>query len=295
MERLTSRQPATFSTEWDGKTSATAKTTLHVITVAVSDYPADSGYQRLPYAEASAREFATLFDPRKAGRNGLYAHVRIWEGLFGPKADREGVRRRLAEVVSTAGEDDVVLLYLAGHGAVPEEREMFYWIPFDGRGDNEGELRRTGLSTALLAEWLRGLRARRVLLVLDACQSGGAVEALRKIGEIKARIEQHRQQQHPLPAARFIRGVGIYLVAATMPLSYAVQLPTQGHSILLEAFGAAIHQDHGIPSVRDLVNRLRDQVPNISEKLIPGFRQVPLVNSIGLDFPLLLPAASPAE
>jgi hypothetical protein len=53
----------------------------------------------------------------------------------------------------------------------------------------------------------------------------GAVEALSKIGEVKARAEQRRKAQaNGVPSEI---GIGVHVIAATMPLSYAVQLGSE--------------------------------------------------------------------
>src|SRR4051794_13721332 len=91
------------------------------------------------------------------------------------RATRDAVQQRLAEMIRAIRENDVVLLYFAGHGVVPSGQEMFYFVPVDSRAT---DLRRTGVSTAVLADDIRGLDARRVVLFIDACQSGGAVEPL---------------------------------------------------------------------------------------------------------------------
>ena len=64
----------------------------------------------------------------------------------------------------------MVLLYLAGHGKVAVGEEMFDFVPVDGRDAN---LRDTAINTAMIAEALRNLPARRIVLIVDACQSGG--------------------------------------------------------------------------------------------------------------------------
>jgi hypothetical protein len=64
-------------------------------------------------------------------------------------------------------EDDVVLLFFSGHGRVPPGQEMFYYIPFLRATEDTGSLvdppdeRETGVSTAMLAEAIRNLPARK--------------------------------------------------------------------------------------------------------------------------------------
>jgi Caspase domain len=188
---------------------------------------------------------------------------------------------------------------LAGWSAIwklaPIGDEMFYFIPVDGA---DQDLRDTGLSTAMIAELLRDLQARRIVLILDTCQSGGAIEALSKIGSVKMQSEQ--RQVHPDGHdSAASRAVGIHLIAAALPLNYALG-SAEGQSALAQTLLNAFRNTPGVLTVEQLSEFVREQLPVSSEHLIPGFRQVPLIASIGFDFALTgsysaptIPASSP--
>jgi uncharacterized caspase-like protein len=204
----------------------------------------------------------------------------VWPGLYDSAATRDGIRQKLAEMAKGMNENDVVVLYLAGHGSVVPGEEMFYYVQVDGR---EAEMRKTGLSTAMLAEALRNMPARRIVLVIDACQSGGAVEALSRIGEAKARMEQRMLKLATRPAP-VESGVGVHVIAATLPLAYAVELQS-GPSALSATLLEALKNGPGPPTIGHVIDYVRRQLPDASEESV-GFRQVPLVRSTGLDFVL---------
>jgi WD40 repeat protein len=271
-------KPEVFRTSWDGKSSATSESTLHVWTVAVEDYPAGSGFDPLPYTVGSAKAIEGFFLRQETSAKKPYARVRVWPSLYDAAATRESIRNRLTEMANAMNEDDVALLYVAGHGAVVPGQEMFYFVPADGKGT---DIRGTGLNTAMLAEALRNMPARRIVLIIDACQSGGAVEALNKIGEVKARVEQAAQLKSN--GARHQQGVGVHIIAATLPLSYAAGLKADQSALaatLLDALNGA-----GGASVKAAVEYLKKELPERSERAIQ-FRQVPLTSSVGLDFAL---------
>src|ERR1019366_8060173 len=81
----------------------------------------------------------------------------------------------------------------------------------------------TGFSAANLADVLRELRSHRVLLVVDACQAGASIEALERSAYAKAQAEERMARTEP-PGTNHEHHVGVHLLAATMPLSYAVQV-----------------------------------------------------------------------
>jgi hypothetical protein len=254
----------------DGPSTDTRGATLHVFTVGVTAYPATAGLSSLPYAVPSAQAVEAAFRTVHTGGDS-YAAVRVWDGLFDAGATRQHIRERLRAMSEAVKPDDVVVLYLAGHGRVALGEEMFYFLPVDGR---ENALRDTAVNTAILAEALRNLPAGRVMLFLDACQSGGAIEALEKIAAIKTRVHTQRANR---PA-----GVGVYVVAATLPLSYAVGLG-EHRSALASTLLTALSGD--APTARSVVTFVEQQLPVASEAATQ-FRQVPLVTAIGLNFPL---------
>jgi hypothetical protein len=79
--------------------------------------------------------------------------------------------------------------------------------------------------------------------------------------------------------------VGIHLIAATLPLSYAVGL-RDGESVLTGALLKDLKEQSGTTTANQLSDYLQHQMPMISESVTHGFRQVPLIESIGLDFPV---------
>jgi WD40 repeat protein len=274
---LSPRTTAEPASPWDGKMSAVDRSVLHVMTIGVGSYPGNSGFDPLPYAAPSAKALRDFFVRQNMQPGRGYASIRIWPGLYDQEATQEAIRRRLRQIAQTASDNDVVLLYLGGHGLVTPREEMFYFVPSDG---SEQAIRQTGFSTAMLAEDLRGFAARRLVLVIDTCQSGGAVEALRKIGEAKAR--QAVRYARLDPTARASQGIGVHIIAAALPLAYAVQVK-EDRSALVATILDALQRGPSLTSVGSLVQRVKTALPAASEKAV-GFRQVPLTDSVGLDF-----------
>lgn len=271
-------KPTAFTTPWDGRASDTSHSKLHVFTVGVSQYPPESGFDPLPYATGSAKAIEDFFATEGNNAKKPYASMKVWHGLYDADATLSAIRKNLAEMSDAMSEDDVVLLYLAGHGAVVTGQEMFYFVPSDASDD---EMRSTGLNTAMLAEALRNMPARRIVLIIDACQSGGAVEALSKIGEVKARVEQERAQIEEKASHQHEHSVGVHIIAATLPLSYAAGLKT-GESALAATLLEALRSP-GSLSIQTVIESLKKQLPDESFRTT-RFRQVPMTSSIGTDF-----------
>jgi uncharacterized caspase-like protein len=185
----------------------------------------------LPWAATSAKSIESFYRKQQGGAGKPYAAVTVWDGLYDGDATATRIRQRLlGEIAHTAKPDDVLVVYFAGHGVVVPGSEMFYFMPSDIRKDH---LEQTGISAAMLAEDLRFLPFRRVLLIIDSCQAGGSLDALQKIANVRAQVEKNRIQFHAVGQGEEA-GVGIHIISTTLPLSYAVGSP-DGRSVFADA------------------------------------------------------------
>ncbi len=122
----------------------------------------------------SAREIALALGIPKSG---------IRE-LFNQQATKAGITAALTALVRETPEDGVVLVYFSGHGT--------RWARGDGRGCVEGLLtwdRRTIVNSEF-AELVRplGAKADKVLIMFDACHSGGVGVQTRSLGDAGAEL-----------------------------------------------------------------------------------------------------------
>ena len=69
-----------------------------------------------------------------------------------------------------------------------------------------------------------------------------------------------------------------------MPLAYAVHTQPD-RSALAETLLRALDQSGGDATVKQIIQYLRVSLPEAAEKAV-GYRQTPLVNSVGVDFAL---------
>lgn len=138
------------------------------VVVGVSEY-ADSQIPSLRYAAADARAFHDWLVSPDGGR---YAQARVRLLL-----DREATAARMKDALYNwlrqAIEEDVVIIYFAGHGSPdsPDTPQNLYLLPHDTKYES---IAATGfpmwdIETALR----RFIRAKRVVVIADACHSGG--------------------------------------------------------------------------------------------------------------------------
>lgn len=136
---------------------------LHVLSVGVGDYR-DPDISRLRYPAKDARD---LIQVLQGQRDGLYREVRV-HLLSEADATRPQILAALQTLATTVEEDDMAVLFLAGHGTNDADG-AYYFLPYDARSDHT-----TMLSGADLQTQLHQIRG-RVVLLLDTCHSGNVL------------------------------------------------------------------------------------------------------------------------
>lgn len=128
----------------------------------------DGGLTDLAYADADARALRDFLQRREGGG---FAPSDIYY-LENEQATVEAVRAGLRRFLAQAGANDLVLLFLAGHGGPdPYAPQNLYYVLHDSK---VADLANTALPMTELQETLEhGLRAQRVLVFIDTCHSAG--------------------------------------------------------------------------------------------------------------------------
>jgi WD40 repeat protein len=135
---------------------------LHVVCVGVSDYPNLPMGWNLEFCHTDAKALKTVLE----GQTGkMFRNVQTVLAL-NSEATVGAVTRALSGL-QAIGEDDVAVIFLAGHG-VRDENGTFYFLTTNGALD---DLEKGGISWHLLRDALAGVKG-RVVLFLDACHSG---------------------------------------------------------------------------------------------------------------------------
>ena len=125
--------------------------------------------------------------------------------------------------------EDLVLIYFAGHGTARGDR--YYLIPHDiGDGGNQGALNESHVQTILerslsdkeLEASFEKIDAGDVVLIIDACESGQALES----------EEPRRGPLNSRGLAQLAYEKGMYILAAAQAYESAVELDNLGHGLL---------------------------------------------------------------
>jgi hypothetical protein len=139
-----------------------------VVIIGISNY-SDSRIPSLRYAERDATSLYSWFISPNGGR---YAPSRV-KLLVGKDASLIGIKTTLFSWLQKALPEDLVTIYFAGHGAPasPDSPENLFLLPYDCDYNNIAATAfpMWDVETALK----RFIRAKKVVVIADACHSGG--------------------------------------------------------------------------------------------------------------------------
>ncbi|HEX8180793.1 MAG TPA: PQQ-binding-like beta-propeller repeat protein, partial [Pyrinomonadaceae bacterium] len=220
--------------------------TLYVVAIGVNKYANPAFNLRYAVADADA------FGQELARQQGLIGHYQqtVVVSLLDAEATKANILlaiKRLVEIESQAlptdapqqlarlkyaNPEDGVAIYFAGHGTAQGQR--FYLIPHDlGYTGKFNALDAEGLQTLLthsvsdreLEQAFERLNAGQLLLVLDACNSGQALEA----------EEKRRGPMNSKGLAQLAYEKGMYILTAAESFQAAQEASQVGHGLLTYA------------------------------------------------------------
>jgi uncharacterized caspase-like protein len=250
------------------------------VVIGVSEYK-DSRIAGLRYAAADARSFKDWLVSQKGGR---YAPSRV-KLFLDSSSTAQNIRNALFTWLGQALEEDTVVIYFAGHGSPqsPDYPQNLFLLPYDAQYD---DVATTGfpmwdIETALK----RFIKARKVVVIADACHSGGVgrpfdiarrgargiavvnpissgIQSLSKVGEGIAVISASDDKQFSQEGKQWGGGHGVFTHFLLKGLQGAADYNKDGHITLGEL----------IPYLSEQVRRETGnaQSPNVSGKFDPA-------------------------
>ena len=254
----------------------------HAFLVGVDDYRqgVKGSYTPLNFAARDAQALGQLL----AGSGGFAAAAVTL--LSNQTATRDRIVEGLRALRTRVGEEDSVVLFFSGHGSVgpgPDGRLHYYLVPHDGQVT---DLAGTALMDDLLEELIGQLPARQVVVILDACYSGGGGGVIRSRAMTNPGVTA-------LPAARPLieATAGRVVVAASRPDQPAYEDDRRGGlftSFVLDGLrgGADLNGD-GVVSVLELFQFVSPRVRDYSRQNYQS-EQTPVLEVRGLSGEIVL-------
>ncbi len=282
-----------------GSDALKRKGVLYVLTAGVNEY-ANPEYN-LKYAGADAQEFGqTLL--QEQGKLGNFSGFELIQLLNqdATKANILGALRRLATSngelppnapavlnrIKPAEPEDAVIIFFAGHGTAQKAR--FYLIPHDlGYDGPRDALDQSRLDTMLahsisdqeLERAFEPIDAGDLMMVLDACNSGQALES----------EEKRRGPMNSVGLAQLAYEKGIYILTAAQAYQAALEASELGHGFLTYALveeglknGEADREPKdGKILIREWVDFAVGRVPEMQAAALRGSRGLKIVFAQG--------------
>ena len=255
-------------------TSPTRKGVAYILAIGVNQYT-NSEYN-LKYAVADAQDFANELKHQQATL-GNYEHVEV-ASLNDRNATKANILRSLTGLSATVQPEDAVVIYFAGHGTAQGNR--FYLVPHDlGYTGSRGKLNEAGLQSILghgisdeeLERAIEGIDAGQLLLVIDACNSGQALET----------EEKRRGPMNSRGLAQLAYEKGMYILTAAQSYQAALEASKLGHGYLTyalveeglkTAIADAEPKDNQL-LLREWLNYATNRVPQMQQDMIEQGRR----------------------
>jgi WD40 repeat protein len=257
------------------------KSDLYILAVGINVYK--NAKYNLNYAGADAEALSLAIEKKGKGIFGKVYKTLLTDSL----ATREGVEKAFKEIADKAKPEDSFVFFYAGHGilidADTDANKNFYLVPHDVTQITTiggGELAQKGISSGLLRDWTTQIKAGKQLMMLDACQSGGAIQAFaeRGLSEEKA-------------ISQLARSAGIVILTASGTEQQAVEFKRLGHGVFTYALLQGLNGEadgnpaDGIINVSEIETFLDRKVPELTKEY-RGTTQYPQRYSRGQDFPI---------
>ena len=205
------------------------KISFYALVVGTSKYRDEK--MNLKYPEKDAIIFADAL--QKAGSK-LFkdrVSVRLLSTETEPWPRKSEIREALREIATKAGPDDILLVYFSGHGITyppTSESGQFYYLTTDIGGDNlkdEAILKTQAIAQDSLMEWVRQIKARKRILIYDACNSGSVVSHF-EAGAKNLNTDQRRALERMKDRA------GMYVLAGSASDKSSYEASNYGHGLL---------------------------------------------------------------
>lgn len=258
-------------TTWDIKNKSHAllnNKKTYILSIGIDDYANEQ--LKLKNAVADASSILTALSDKKS----QLTQTRH-KSIFNSQATRDNILAALYELQTVSPQDNVII-YLSGHGVRIDK--TWYFLPANIVHLTRDDVVKTGISVQELEKVLARIPADQLLLVIDACQSGGVLAPIERFSGLKK-------------LRSLARSTGIHILTATDGIQEAAEVSKLGHglftyTVLAGLNGLADCSNNNRISSDELQHFVSESLPYFSQK-IANYTQYPMEYSEGVPFDLL--------
>ncbi len=234
----------------------TAVGTRWVLLIGISDYPSTEGFEieklKAPVKDVAALS-AFLGDSEKGGFNPDHIFT-----LTDAEATRRNILITFNEIANRTSPEDMVIFYFSGHGTRLSDTGTTYLIPYD---HDLRDVATTCIDFSDLAGKIRKMEANKVVVILDACHSGGVkpegARTVANTGLIKRYLEEFEKAE----------GRALLLSSDESEVSWETEDNGIFTRFLLEGLnGKADANDDGIVTFTEVAVYVEDAVPRYTRE-----------------------------
>ncbi len=160
---------------------------LYAVFIGVNDYNDDA--LDLKFAGKDAGDLASAVKSSSSkllGKENVFIYRFDSSGERTAYPEKKQIAKAFADIGTKASPNDILLVFFAGHGVVEGEQRQFYFLTREATKAtiNPRDIVDVGISSAEMMEWMKpdNIKAQKRILVLDACNSGAAINQMVKLG-----------------------------------------------------------------------------------------------------------------
>lgn len=242
--------------------------TTYVLAVGINDYSLQKLQLKNAVADAHSIVSVLSHPQVRLGKTRL-------KTIYNHEATRLEILTRLHELSRTSPVDNVVI-YLSGHGLVVDK--TWYFLPSNLAELTKESVKHVGISVAEIERAVAAIPADQVLLVIDACQSGGVLAPIERFRGVKT-------------IRSLARATGVHVITATDGVQEAAEATKLGHglftyTLLAGLDGYADYSKNNKVSSDELITFVTEMLPYFSKK-IANYTQYPMAYSDGVSFEIV--------
>jgi WD40 repeat protein/uncharacterized caspase-like protein len=207
--------------------------------------------------------------------------------------EKASIHQVIAGIGKKAAANDILLVFFAGHGVMAGPGgKQFYFLTADASLNSA--VADVGISARELTDWIQpaNIKAQKRILILDACNSGQAINDMVHIGEAGqqysgARSDEHSEQVKSID--KLNEQSGLFILAASASNQSAYELSRYAQGLLTYSLLKAIKEDPGILekneylSIAPWFERAKETVTQLVKENV-GARQEPqLISTTNFD------------
>jgi hypothetical protein len=189
---------------------------------------------------------------------------------------KRNIAKAFADIQNDINSDDVLVIYLAGHGIVTDGIDSNYcFLTSDARSfaglDDPGVRKITAITITEIKEWVSKMKVGKKAIIMDTCAAGNVADNLMGKKEIPGRqaVLDKLKEQH---------GLYVLMGCAADARSYEASKYGQGlltYALLQGIKGAALEKNN-VVDVAKLFNYASERVPELAIEI--GGIQKPLIS-----------------